>query len=696
MTGNPYEPCPCGSGKKFKWCCQPIHAQLEKAYQQEADGQHEAALRTIEDIVAANPDNPEVYGRKAQLLYSLERFEEGESALNKAFSINPKYPFGHQLKGKFLMAMGDLNGALAELRQAADAYDVPAAQTLAAVYAAIADCESRMQRFLAVRAALEKAIHLDNTVPSYREALERGFGKESPLPDVAKKEYGLMSLPKNAPDERKKIWNASLQKHTTGKLGDAVVAYQELVASDHAEKEAWYNLGICRAWLGENMLAIEALEKYIDLEDDVDMAVEAYALVELLRCSGGVDLTKSTFLEHSMVYKFSDGQKVVKMLQELESSQRLVATDIREDRQMITGVMVEKPQVMLAGVSGKKAPRYAAHIMIFRNIIRIWSPNKDQLNELTHELEQISEGALADGVYQSNECQLQDVIIESVIFPLSAANEEEAKAEVETGYAKFYEDIWIHRPLRTLSSLSPLELASHPHKRKQLLGVIRFMESIAQSAGQNYDFDRLRRKLGLIQTTSNVTPGAEQDITAMNAAELAALDRQTLSDEQLEQGYQTARKLDAGEIMIAFLLSLIERPVNAQKPDRFPYFQLLAETAFRSGEYDLALQYVDKGTQQDNDANSSARQNDYDLWRGRIFAKQGDKDQATTVFKELIERAPDEMRYLSTATETMLSAGAGGVANEFAQKGLALARKKQDRDSEEHFLELSAAAQKRM
>ena len=33
MALDPYASCPCGSGKKFKWCCQPIHVQIDRAFQ---------------------------------------------------------------------------------------------------------------------------------------------------------------------------------------------------------------------------------------------------------------------------------------------------------------------------------------------------------------------------------------------------------------------------------------------------------------------------------------------------------------------------------------------------------------------------------------------------------------------------------------------------------------------------------------
>src|SRR2546429_222540 len=94
MAFDPYGPCPCGSGKKFKWCCQPVYVQIDKAFQQDEQGQHDTALRMMDEVCAEHSGNPEVWGRKAQLLYQMDRVEDAENALQKAFDINPNYPFG--------------------------------------------------------------------------------------------------------------------------------------------------------------------------------------------------------------------------------------------------------------------------------------------------------------------------------------------------------------------------------------------------------------------------------------------------------------------------------------------------------------------------------------------------------------------------------------------------------------------------
>src|SRR5262249_36974189 len=159
MALDAYAPCPCGSGKKFKWCCQPIHVQIDQAYQQDAEGQHEMALRLMDEVVAQNPTNPEAWGRKAQLLYQNNRVDEAETTLQKALEINPNYPFGHLLRGFFRQNEGETAGALLLFRKAAELYDPEARDILGQVYGLIGDSEFKMNRPVAARVAIQMAMH---------------------------------------------------------------------------------------------------------------------------------------------------------------------------------------------------------------------------------------------------------------------------------------------------------------------------------------------------------------------------------------------------------------------------------------------------------------------------------------------------------------------------------------------------------
>src|SRR5579884_4166405 len=210
MAFDPYASCPCGSGKKFKWCCQPIHVQIDRAFELDAEGQHDAALRMMDQVTTEHPDNPEAWGRKAQLQYQNGQAEEAENTLQKAFDLNPNYPFGHWLKAMFRQSEGEVQGAVLLLRKAADLYDPQARDYLAQIQALIAENELKLNRPVAARAALETSVHLQPGNENLRKDFETVFGNESRLPRVARQAYSFQGPSSAAGPERRQAWDQTL------------------------------------------------------------------------------------------------------------------------------------------------------------------------------------------------------------------------------------------------------------------------------------------------------------------------------------------------------------------------------------------------------------------------------------------------------------------------------------------------------
>ena len=143
-----------------------------------------------------------------------------------------------------------------------------------------------------------------------------------------------------------------------------------------------------------------------------------------------------------------------------------------------------------------------------------------------------------------------------------------------------------------------------------------------------------------------------------------------------------------------FAAVLVERPAYAERPDRFPLYQMLIAQKQTEGNLDGALDFVNAGEADDCKNNEGKRRNEYELRRGQLYAKRGEFAQAQDVFARLIERVPTELKFRVTAAETMLSARQKPQALKFAQDGLAAAVKSQNRDLEGHFKELIGASQK--
>jgi tetratricopeptide (TPR) repeat protein len=308
---------------------------------------------------------------------------------------------------------------------------------------------------------------------------------------------------------------------------------------------------------------------------------------------------------------------------------------------------------------------------------------------------------MTPGLEKVSPASFSDVVLEAVAFPVGVTDKALGEQRARDFAAAYFEETWVHRPLHALSGVPPVDAAGHRTLRKKLLGVVQFLQDCAAGGiVQTYDFDRLRRKLGLLGGAPSAAPaaaaGAPADVGAQGAAELAALPTAGLSEEQLEQAYQGALRLDARELAARFARELVARPPTDGRPDRAPWYFQLIQRALEEGNTDEALTWVTEGERADAERNEGRRHNDYEQRRAQVHLKRGEAEQAQQVFDRLLERDPADLRARSRAAEAMLSLRQGARALRFAEEGLARARQQNDRDSEQHFLELVAAARKQM
>jgi hypothetical protein len=283
---------------------------------------------------------------------------------------------------------------------------------------------------------------------------------------------------------------------------------------------------------------------------------------------------------------------------------------------------------------------------------------------------------------------------EAVGFPANPTSKEDAQQRMREGFEKFYEDVWIHRPLKSLGGVAPID-ATSGIARKKLRGVIQFLRECGDLTKYPYDFARLESKLGLREGAAPTAAAAgAPGIAALGAADLANLDANELGSAELDQAYQAATKLNERDLAGKFAAVLVERPAYPERPDRFPLFQFLINQATTQSNLDAALDHLNAGEADDCKNNEGRRRNEYELRRAQLHAKRGEFDDSERVYDGLIARMPTELNYRINAAETMLSGRQGARAAKYAKDGLAAAQKQKNRDLEGAFKELMAAAQK--
>lgn len=697
MMNDPYSACPCGSGKKFKWCCQPIHEQIASVYAMNEQGQHEAALRAMEEVVAQHPANPEAWGRKALLLYQNGKPEDAEQALAKAFELFPTYPFGYFLKAHFRLNEGEIAGALMLFRKSAEHYDPSAAELLAEIHMKIYDCEMKLNHPIAARAAVELALRFSPGNENLRQGIAKVFSNENPnLPASAIQAYRFKPLPATAAPDRKAAWEQALQTAGSAKLSDAVKAFEQLTQGDRVEAAAWYNLGLSQAWSGNNAAAVAALDQFVYSETDETQAAQGWTLAEVLHFGQGME-DQADLVEHSIFFGVRDPQAFVKDLGELERAGLLTGTQVNQEEGVLHATILEPPGPALTPeLEAKQNLKPAAYVALMGNLVQLSNVVREPLDAVFEGFKQRIGNTIAQPQTMRGPAKFIDALGEAIGIPRNAATQEEAVARMRSSFEKFFEDVWLQRPLKSIGNVPPIDAVGSSALRKKLRGALQLLRECGELTNAPYDFDRLYRKLGLLEGTPApaVDGAAKADIAAMSAAELSSVKADTLNSADLDLAYQTAMKLDAKELAGAFAAQLVERPAYPERPDRFPLFQLLINQALGQGNLDAALDQVNAGESDDCKSNEGKRRNEYELRRAQVHMKRKEFDDAERVYDGLIARVPTEINYRVDAAQSMISARQGAKALKYAKDGLAVALKQNNRDLEGHFKELMAAAQK--
>ena len=115
---DPYSPCPCGSDKKFKWCCQKAEPYVEKSNRLAENGQYDMAIAALDEGLTKVPENPWLLLRKALLLVVQQKPEAATAAVEKVLKRQPDHLGAAVLQTRFALAGEGPVAAAAALQQA--------------------------------------------------------------------------------------------------------------------------------------------------------------------------------------------------------------------------------------------------------------------------------------------------------------------------------------------------------------------------------------------------------------------------------------------------------------------------------------------------------------------------------------------------------------------------------------------------
>ena len=123
MAIDPYSPCPCGSGKKLKFCCPDLAADIEKIHRMVSGDQPHAAIKHLDALLAKQPDRASLLDLRANLELSMHDFEAARKTIDHYLAKHPRNPAAHGQKAILLAATESGSAAIGPLQDALELLD---------------------------------------------------------------------------------------------------------------------------------------------------------------------------------------------------------------------------------------------------------------------------------------------------------------------------------------------------------------------------------------------------------------------------------------------------------------------------------------------------------------------------------------------------------------------------------------------
>ena len=601
MPLDPYQPCPCGTEKKVKFCCgKDLIHDYNKIEELITGEQRLAALDQINRSLAQKPDRGCLYLLKAQVQIELRELDQARDSINELLKLMPSNPAGLGMLAVLEAAKGDAFEAVDTLQSALEASQ---GKLQPQVYNAI----GFVGRSLAAQGILlgarghllfQTSVTGGKDQRAVQALIELDGSGHIPLPAL-----GLEGL--SSADANGRLSAAGIAEMTEAMKAagmgcwlKAVEKLDVLTEREPYEPAAWKNIGTLRAWLGQEDKSRAALRRYASFASvPRDDAVEAEAVVQFLS-----DLTDEDLIpEITASFAVNDPQA---LQERLLSNKRLetVPFDPAEFREAN-----EVPPLSAFLLVDREVPPYAEGMAADQ--IPVILGELQLFGKQTDRSARVEFSALKTADFDAKIAALQEVLapdgatregeeVAGKITRLGAALSSnwrlpdamplpERKKLLEAHKTQVLLNVFPDLPQGVLDGKSLRQAAGDASLQARALAVILLMD--LAEAEERPEFNQIRKSLGL-PTVEPLDPAGLR-ITSLSPVRLTRLDVKKLSDEDLLIAYQRAILYSAGRLLRKVGPELVSRPGIKGKVDFADVYELMSRL---SGSSDEAIEYIRK------------------------------------------------------------------------------------------------------
>lgn len=565
MAVDLYSLCPCGSGKKLKFCCADLVHDIEKIHTMVEGDQPRAALSHVEQTLAKHPGRASLLDLKAMLELSLDQLDDADATLKEFLEKDPENPAAHAQQAVLVAAREGARAAVVPLQQAIALVQSNMPRRVLEAIGSVGHALLIEGNIVAARAHLwlyQGIAGKDDTrALQMLMRLNQVAGMPLPLRD----HLYMQECPEGHPAEQdhdRAQYYASL-----GRWLPAAQTF-EAICSEHPDEPLFaYNRGLVFGWLGDIERFVAGMHEFARGEVDPEQAVEAEAIAQMLdpvQRDEPVDVVRITYPienEESLQQRFDESPLIAPY--EVDPKEHT------GDGPPPTAahLLLDKPlQESHEGITRENIPSVVGILMHYgrqtdrSERIELVIDKNDQFDANLEAFSEVADNAL--GSQEPEERIGESSAAEQVLswrwhFPVetppAVRREMLGEQRRETILTK-----WPDTPRGSLGGKTPREAAKDPAMKVQVGAAVLLLEQGTNNANFADTFTELRKDLGL-EIPSPISP-ADADLEQLPLGRVSRLVLTDLTDEDLVALYRRAMMAGAASVVSVLASEAVKRP----------------------------------------------------------------------------------------------------------------------------------------
>lgn len=604
-----YQLCPCGSGKKLKFCCHAIIGEMLKIGELQEHHQFQMALAALESL--EKKDVKEVWSRawikttKALVLSALKNEDDARRLVHEVLEQLPEYPNAAILNGLFTLTAEGYPAAKRAISTALRINDGRPSPLLSKLASLTAMYLAAQGHSLASYEHSALAIMLDpNSDDAAKMCLE--FERMTSIPYPLRSSYAL--APFTGDDSLLPRYAEAAALAAIGCFSDAAKAFGTIARQSPNQPGVWWNIALCHAWAGEDPLACQAFKAAAANQTDPEMAADCLLLARLHDVPTGAERVDRLRQE----YRVPSVGKLLTLLDQQPLFARGAIDpedhegDDAKDRPAAWYQVLDRdPQsVRTEDLTADSVPRIEGQLVVYdgkpgtdeppRAFVGALGP--DRLNRLKQKFEAIAgteaeatgEPAVA-GFMRADQAAL-DL---SWRLPPDARRRTVESLE-RARWDRVVQELWPNAAHALLGGKTPLEASHDPSLGSALRAAVLALDVYCEVSGYLLDQAEVLSRLGLPPAALlDVAP--DGDVTKLSTLQLRRVPLDRLTDEQLVRIANRISRIGHLSLTYRAVQAVLSRPELTAKVDVSQLYMTLAKISRHKFRSEETLEWIAKG-----------------------------------------------------------------------------------------------------